>query len=143
MTKIASAARSNPAFIYDSEAEPNMKTVARPTRGNRERNRNRQGKNSRARRDYSNPESPVISAAEAIAMGWTPGQLRTIANSLDRISRIAYPPQIEYVCNLRGDVAVSNIRERVINHNPVVNQVNAQRFRFLANQVERLLNAEV
>lgn len=80
--------------------------------------------------------SRIISAAQAIAMGWTPGQLRVIANSLERIAKKNKPDTISYVKNQFGDVTEGSFYSS--NFNPSLNRQNAQRFRHLALEVEKM-----
>lgn len=86
-------------------------------------------------------KSFMISAAQAILMGWTPGQLRVLANSLERIAKREEEDIITYQMNRRGDLAETSFQ--TTNFNPGLNRQNAYRFRNLASEVERLRNKKV
>lgn len=79
----------------------------------------------------------VISAAEAISMGWSPSDLRGIANSLERIAKDKTngAMEIEYTKNRSGHTAKTTVGD-LTNYNARINFQRAREFRTLAKMVE-------
>lgn len=101
--------------------------------------KNREKKTDRNRRFTSEilAEVNIISASEAKEMGYTPGQLRVIANSLERIAKGNGQVNLTYTKNKFGDTVDTTLYE-VNNFDRQKNFVVAREFRTLAKMLEML-----
>lgn len=84
---------------------------------------------------YSN----IISVKEAFAQGYTPESLRILANCLESKARRTDKDKFFYVADEDGTIAEGSLLDRTHNFNPELNRKNAERFRALAMQMERII----
>lgn len=83
---------------------------------------------------------PMITAEEAVAMGWTGAGLRAMSNSLERIARDKTngAAELEYQRNERSSKPVKTTVNDLSNYNARINFGNARKFRTLAKMVDML-----
>lgn len=86
--------------------------------------------------------SNIISVKEAFDQGYTPESLRILANCLESKARRTEKDQFFYVADEDGNVAEGSLLDRTHNFNPELNRKNAERFRALAMQMERILKGK-